>query len=237
MIKVVILSAGPGLPEIVEEYGHSSDWIPKLLSDDEIEFSIRKVYENDFGALDEADAWIITGSKYSVYDNCDWIEDLKIFVSKLILNNKPILGICFGHQLIANCLGAEVKKNTKGWELGSYNIILSEAGKKHKLLEGLIDGDIVYESHQDVVCNMTKGMIELAITDKANQSFSYNGNTFGVQFHPEFSYKVTRKLMDLRIQNGIKVDSNILSESENSQKVLTNFISLVKGYKYEQSYI
>ena len=237
MIKVVILSAGPGLPEIVEEYGHSSDWIPELLPDDEIEFSIRKIYENDFGNLDEADAWIITGSKYSVYDKCDWIEDLKIFVSKLISNNKPILGICFGHQLIAKCLGSEVKKNTKGWELGSYNIILSEAGKKHKLLDGLTDGDVVYESHQDVVCNMTKEMTELAVTGKANQSFSYNGNTFGVQFHPEFSYDVTRKLMDLRIQNGIKVDSNILSESENSHKVLTNFISIVKGYKYEQSNI
>ena len=235
MIKVVILSAGPGLPEIVEEYGHSSDWIPKLLSDDEIEFSIRKVYENDFGALDEADAWIITGSKYSVYDNCDWIEDLKIFVSKLILNNKPILGICFGHQLIANCLGAEVKKNTKGWELGSYNIILSEAGKKHKLLEGLIDGDIVYESHQDVVSAIPEDAIQLAYTEKANQAFSYKNKVFGVQFHPEFTYDVTRTLMDIRINKGIIIDSNELQESVNSRHILTNFIKIIRGKKNEKT--
>lgn len=228
MIKVVILSAGPGLPEIVEKYGHSSDWIPELLPENEIEFSIRKIYEDDFGNIDEADAWIITGSKYSVYDDCEWIDNLKIFVSKLILNNKSILGICFGHQLIAECLGSEVKKNTKGWELGSYNISFSEVGKSHKLLDGLTETDVVYESHQDVVCNMAEGMTELAMTDKANQSFSYNDNIFGVQFHPEFSYDVTRLLMDLRIQKGIKVDSNTLIESKNSHKVLTNFISLVK---------
>ena len=229
MVRVVILSAGAGLPEIVGKYGHSSEWIPNILKDCEIEFTIRKVYENDFGDINEADAWIISGSKYSVYDDFPWIKELISFVSDLINNKKYILGICFGHQLVAKCLGAEVKKNPLGWELGSYKISLSEDGNKHSLFSGLSDGEIVYASHQDIVCNMKQGMIPLALTDKANQSFSYGNNIFGVQFHPEFSWNITRKLMDLRIKKGIKVDSSTLELSKNSFKVLDNFISIVKG--------
>ena len=229
MTKVVLLCAGPGLPEVVEEYGHSSKWIPDILQSHNVEFIVRNAYKGDLGDINEADAWIISGSKYSVYDDITWIKDLISFVCNLINNNKSLLGICFGHQLIAECLGAQVKKNPLGWELGSYKISLSDDGSKHPLFSGLNDGEIVYESHQDVVCTMEKGMVPLAFTDKANQSFSYQNNVFGVQFHPEFSWDVTKKLMDLRIKNGVKVDSHELELSKNSYKVLDNFISIVKG--------
>jgi len=234
MIKIVILSAGPGLPEIVEKYGHSSDWIPKILSNHNIEFIIRNTYDEDFGDINEADGWIITGSKYSVYDKIAWISKLKRFVKLLIDDNKPILGICFGHQLLASCLGAEIKKNPKGWELGSYKISLYDEGKKHLLLKNIFDKEIVYESHQDIVCNMPSKLIPLAFTEKANQSFAYSNNVFGVQFHPEFSKEVTRMLMDLRANDGVDIDSDELFYSNNSYKVLENYIEIVKkGDKYE----
>ena len=229
MLKIVILSAGPGLPEVVQKYGHSSNWIPEIINNPKIDFIIRNAYEEDFGNIEEADGWIITGSKYSVYDNVPWIPKLKAYVAELIQNNKYVLGICFGHQLLASCLGASVNKNPKGWELGSYQISLNEAGKKHLLLKDLNNKDIVYESHQDVVCNMPNSLTSLAFTDKANQSFAYLNNIFGVQFHPEFSKGVTRMLMDLRIKNGVSVDSEILHDSNNSYKVLNNFIEIIKG--------
>ena len=80
MKKIVILSAGPGLPEIVKLYGHSSEWIPNHLSDMNLDFVIKKVYENDTCTIDEGDAWIISGSKYSVYDHEPWISHLLGFV-------------------------------------------------------------------------------------------------------------------------------------------------------------
>mgnify|MGYP001412752447 CR=1 FL=1 len=228
MKKIVILSAGPGLPDIVKKYGHSSEWIPEHLNDFNLNYTVKKVYDNDLCTLDDGDAWIITGSKYSVYDNYDWIKELVSFTSDLIKNNKPVLGICFGHQVIAKAIGGEVLKNPLGWELGSYKVSLTDDGRSNNLFAGINDNDIVYESHQDIVGNLPTSAKILANTVKSIQSFCYK-NSYGVQFHPEFSYNVTRMLMDLRINKGVEVDSDHLEKSTNSHKVLHNFIKIIQG--------
>ena len=227
MKNVVIYSNGPGLPEIVKEYGHSSDWIPNIVNNNKVNFIIKKAYENDFDSDIKADAFILTGSKYSVYNKSPWIEELKKHVKKLIHENNYILGICFGHQILADCLGAEVIKNKLGWELGSYKINLSEKGLQSKLFNGFSKQEIVYESHQDTVINIPSNLDILASSKKSNQSFSYNDKIYGVQFHPEFSKEVTRKLMDLRIENGVSVDSNVLLNAEKSSLLLSNFLNII----------
>jgi len=228
-MNIVIVSNGPGLKDVVEKFGHSSEWIPNSISDSSINYKILKAYEGEICNVDNYDAFIITGSKYSVYDDSKWICALKDFINSIILKNKPILGICFGHQILAECLGGKVEQNKLGWELGSYSINLTNEGLKHPLFNNIFDRDIVYESHQDVVSVIPEGSVELAYTEKANQAFSYNDNIFGVQFHPEFSYDVTRALMDLRVSKGIEIDSNVLEESLNSKNILTNFINIIKG--------
>ena len=85
----------------------------------------------------------------------------------------------------------------------------------------------MYESHQDTVLNLPSNLDVLAFSEKSNQSFSYNDKIYGVQFHPEFSKEVTRKLMDLRIDSGVSVDSDILLNSEKSSLVLNNFLNIV----------
>ena len=227
-MRLGILSNGPGLAEIVKIYGHSTQWIPNVINDSNIDYIVKKVYNNEKLSIDEADAWIITGSKYSVYDKLQWIGSLLDFIVKLHANKKYILGICFGHQVIAEALGGKVEKNVKGWELGSYPVSLTNAGQSHQLFEGFNDKDLVYESHQDTVVSLPENSIELAFTDKSNQSFCIDDNIFGVQFHPEFSYDVTRKLMDIRLKRGIEIDNPILKKSINGNKILTNFVKIIK---------
>ena len=229
MNKIIILSAGPGLPEIVERYGHSSDWIPNALSSYELDYDIRKVYEDSFDHSLDGDAWIITGSKYSVYDDLPWINNLKIYLKEIITLKKPILGICFGHQILADVLGGQVIKNPLGWELGSYNIELTHEGISSNLFKNIDNQDVFYESHQDFVKKIPKGSTELAKTDKSNQSFVYDENIYGVQFHPEFTWEVTRALMDARIKKGIKVDDLNLNESIKGNKILHNFIDIIES--------
>ena len=86
-MNITILSCGPGLKEIVNVYGHSSEWIPNAINNSSISFTVNKVYENDFSNINNADAYIITGSKYSVYDEIDWIEKLKNITKNLIKSN------------------------------------------------------------------------------------------------------------------------------------------------------
>ena len=74
-------------------------------------------------------------------------------------------------------------------------------------------------------------LLSLLFLIKGNQSFSYGHKIFGVQFHPEFSFDVTRKLMDLRKDRGIIIDNDQLYESVNSKKILDNFINIVKEGK------
>ena len=228
-MNIVIVSNGPGLKDVVDEFGHSSEWIPAVIDDSSIKYKILKAYEREVCNINDYDAFIITGSKYSVYDNFDWITDLKNFINSIVSKNKPILGICFGHQILAECLGGKVEKNKLGWELGSYKISLTENGSVHPLFKDVGEGDIVYESHQDVVSVIPENAVELAYTKKANQSFACNDNVFGVQFHPEFSYDVTRALMDIRVSKGISIDSDKLEESLNSKNILTNFINIVRS--------
>ena len=227
MKKIVILSAGPGLKEIVDLYGHSSNWIPEILSNPNIEYIVKKVYEMDPCSLNDGDAWIITGSKYSVYEDAPWIKSLLEFTERLIKNKKPILGICFGHQVLAKALGANVIKNPLGWELGSYKLSLTDSGLSNALFDGVKDRDVVYESHQDIIVDLPDSLEILANTEKSVQSFEYKDYVYGVQFHPEFSWDVTRMLMDLRIKRGIKVDNNHLDKSENSYKILHNFVKMI----------
>tara|TARA_Y100000994_G_C15522421_1_gene372197 strand:- start:44 stop:736 length:693 start_codon:yes stop_codon:yes gene_type:complete len=230
-MNIIILSNGPGLPEVVSLYGHSSEWIPSSIEEKNINYTVIKTYDNVSFDYSNADAFIITGSKYSVYDDAQWIHNLKLKVDEIIKLGKPILGICFGHQLLASCLGAKVEKNIHGWELGSYEISLTKAGQSSPLFNNFNDNDIVYESHQDVVLSLPENVVELAYSDKGNQSFSYRDFLYGVQFHPEFSYNVTRKLMDLRIEKGIHIDNNELLKSKNSKNILNNFIDIVKRRK------
>ena len=227
-MKIIIVSNGPGLPEIVQEYGHSSSWIPSLVNDEDITFEVKKAYDNEKLSISDGDAWIITGSKFSVYDDLSWIKYLKDFVCDAIENNKHMLGICFGHQIIAESYGGKVEKNLMGWELGSYPISLTKDGLESALFTNFNSNDIAYESHQDSVVKLPENFIELGYTKKSNQSFSYNGKVFGVQFHPEFTYDVTRKLMDLRISKGVHVDNPNLIKSVNSHNIVSNFLKIVK---------
>ena len=116
-----------------------------------------------------------------------------------------------------------------GWELGSYNISLTRHALNNPLFEGINNDEVFYESHKDAVTMLPEGVKELAFTKKSNQSFTYNNLIYGVQFHPEFTYDVTRTLMDLRIKKGIVVDSDILNKSIKGKIILDNFIKIVKA--------
>ena len=204
MKKVIILDCGPSLEDVYLEFGQSPEWIMESLKDAGCCFIWVKSYDGQAIESNEGDAWIITGSPRSVYEEENWMLGLEENIRDAAACKKPVLGICFGHQLIAKSFGGRVEVNPYGWELGSYPISLTAHGKKSSLFNNMADEVIVYESHQDSVTVMPNGAVELAYNQKCIQAFQLKDVLYSVQFHPEFSWDVMKKYVPDYIINAEK---------------------------------
>lgn len=227
MKDVLIIDCGPSLSDVSTHYGVAPEWIMESLKNKGCNFTWVKPYVGDKIQSNNADAWIITGSPCSVY-NCEaWMVNLEEEMKNIQSSQIPVLGICFGHQLIAKCFGGTVELNPQGWELGAYPVQFTAAGKKSQLFSGMEENAIVYESHQDSVTVLPENAIELARNNKGNQAFMIHDNFYGVQFHPEFSWEVIKMYVFIRSAMGVKVDDPSDPESTQGELVLFNFIDLI----------
>ena len=222
--NILILNCGPGLDEVRNEFGIAVEWIQREVDGSKFKCTSMNVYDGEMPSYDDGDAWILTGASESVYDDFDWIVELEQAIKLAIEVEKPILGICFGHQLIAQALGGVVEKNSKGWDLGSYpmNDILM-----HPLFENIETTDYFYNSHQDVVAKLPNGFISLAENEMGNQAFHYGKRIFGVQFHPEFTHDIMNKYVEVRQDMGANVNDPSVPKSQTSRLIIHNFLKLV----------
>ncbi|WP_133130274.1 glutamine amidotransferase-related protein [Legionella yabuuchiae] len=146
--------------------------------------------------LHECDAYLITGSRFGVNDGFAWIGDLERFVQESCVNQKKIVGICFGHQLIAKALGGKVVTSRKGWGVGvSANTILM---KKAWMLPEFQEINLLV-SHQDQVVELPKGFEVIAFNEHCPIYMTQLENHFlTIQGHPEFSKTYTKALIEKR---------------------------------------
>jgi len=225
--EILIIDCGPSLSGVTKHYGVAPEWIMESLKNKGCNFTLVKPYDGENVQISNADAWIITGSPRSVYDADDWMVVIERELKNIQSSKIPVLGICFGHQLLAKCFGGIVELNPKGWELGAYPVQFTDAGKKSQIFSGMDDNAIVYESHQDSVIVLPEMAIELARNNKGNQAFKIHDNFYGVQFHPEFSWEVIKMYVSKRSATGVRVDDPSIPESTQGELVLFNFIDLI----------
>lgn len=225
MRRISIITNGPGISEVKSLYGQASDWIQNVLrSYGDLEVNVVKGYEMDHLDPNDDSAWIITGSAHSVYDDFPWISYLKEKLKEVQKTRIPVLGICFGHQLIADTFGGKVELNKKGWEIGSCRVNLFKSADECSLFSSFSESMEVYQSHQDIVAQIPKGAILLAKNDMGIQSFVYDDIFYGVQFHPEFTKDVMEKYLTIRYEKGILKEIPTVNECKSSSKILNNFI-------------
>jgi GMP synthase (glutamine-hydrolysing) len=225
--NIIIICCGPGLNEVNVTNGYASQWIQNACNLDNIKFLIKNAYLSDIPLYNEGDAWIIAGSSSSVYEDKEWIIELEIAIKRAYEIDKPLLGICFGHQLIAQALGGKVEKNARGWELGTYPINIVKKWKTHKIFSNVNENDVFYTSHKDVITQLPPMAVELANNKKGNQAFSVGNKIIGVQFHPEFTHSVMNKYIEVRQRMGATVDDLSIKRSKSSYKIIDNFINLI----------
>ena len=137
-----------------------------------------------------ADAVILTGSPRDAHSMEPAILQLCIALRLLTERDVPILGVCFGHQILARALGGTVGRNPCGWEVGNAQVTLTDAASCAPIFAGLPPKLDVLQSHQDAVLALPPAAIRLAgNAHTTNQAFQsrHGGRQFGVQFHPEFT--------------------------------------------------
>jgi len=162
-----------------------------------IEFRDYDVQRGEYPAsIDECDAYLITGSRESAYDDQPWIHRLAQFVQELDAARHTLVGICFGHQLIAHVLGGETRAAETGWAVGVQETqVLSPAEWMLPYRErfGLLS------SHKDQVVRLPERAEVFASTPFCpNSGFTIGDHILTFQGHPEFSKGYSRALIELR---------------------------------------
>ncbi len=166
------------------------------------------------------EAVVITGSSASVYDNKEWLEPLRRFIRSAHKINLAMLGVCFGHQIIADALGGTVDKSEKGWGLGTHLYQVTGANPCVKNLPARL---AVPASHQDQVIVRPKGsevFLRSSFTPNAGLVYA-NATTLSVQPHPEFSAAYAAGLCRVRRHNPLS-DNQVEAAIESLNQPLDN---------------
>lgn len=171
-----ILQTGEAPQSLRDENGDYPDMFTRLLAGRGFEFRIWRVAEMDFPKdVHAADGWLITGSRFGVYEEHPFIQPLEDFIRAAIAQQVPMVGICFGHQIIAQAMGGRVEKYAGGWAIGAQDYDLD--GQTITL--NAWHQDQVVARPEGATCIGTNGFCENAV-------LAYGDTAFTVQAHPEF---------------------------------------------------
>ena len=224
MFNLCILQAGPINKDLVQDYPSYDKMFSSFLNK-KIQFwnlDVYNIYENIFPEnLTIYNAFIITGSAYGVYENHSWIKELFEVIKKIVHLKTPLLGICFGHQAIAQALGGHVIKSSKGWGIGIKEITT----KKYNCLLGNCNKLSLIFFHQDQVVKLPHDAELIAGNAFCNiSSFSIGESVLTLQAHPEFNKDFTLKLLHARKSS---IEPKTYLESTNELETLEHDGELV----------
>lgn len=184
-----ILQCGHALDSLLEQTGDYDQMFADLLDGHGFTFKTWDVVDMDFpDDGSSADGWIITGSKHGVYEDHAFIPPLESLIRDIHDRGSPMVGICFGHQIIAQALGGTVQKFDGGWAVGHQTYDFANRGTTH-----------LNAWHQDQVLQAPKGAKVLASNDFcANAALLYGDRALTIQAHPEFGGTVVSELVSNR---------------------------------------
>lgn len=193
--------------------------------------------EGDLPADFDFDGAVVTGSRSSVYWEEPWIEPLEEWVDGAIEAGMPVLGVCFGHQLLADVLDGEVV------DMGEYELGYREIEQvgESPLLADVGERFTAFTTHSDTVATLPPGAEPIATNEYGNHGFR-KGHVFGVQFHPEYDPETARAITkgkDLPDERIDRVLAGITPESYDAacgaKRLFENFCAYVREVRDVES--
>lgn len=191
---------------VAARHGRFEDWFARLVAASGADVELEAV-DGLVGhlprPLEDYQGFVITGSPASLTQPEPWMEAGVELVRHAFASRTPLLGVCFGHQLIGAAFGGSVVNNPNGWEISSYEVDVTTAAQDDALFAGLPPRPSFLFSHRDVVDEGTlspmNGVHVMAGNDTAAvQAIAAGPSVRGVQFHPEFTADIVRAYIDCR---------------------------------------
>ncbi len=203
-MKIGVLRTGPVADELVSDFGEYDRVFADNLGPYAPGFTFQgwAVYEGDLPAApDEVDAWIISGSKFGVYEDHDWIEPLKTLIRAIAAARAPLIGVCFGHQIMAEALGGAAVKFPGGWGIGRHTY---KTMNLPSWAADTPDEISIHAIHQDQVVKRPPDATAIASNEFCENAALIYGDpeapyAISIQPHPEFSDKFVKDLIAVRL--------------------------------------
>lgn len=206
-LKIGILQTGRVPQGLVAAHGDYpamfENWLAPLDADFVTYAALDGVLPGDPGSCD---LWVVTGSRHGAYEDHDWIAPLEQFIRVCADTGQKMIGICFGHQIIAQAMGGKVEKSQKGWGLGvhEYDAFNWPGAQGARL--------VIQTFHQDQVVRPAQGATLIARSDFCeNAAFWYPGFALTFQGHPEMGADYVLGLLDTR--RGSAFDAGVVDRA------------------------
>ena len=237
MDSLLIVKTGTTLFTISTRRGDFEDWISVGMGVERERLTVASVFEDaELPRPENLAGVVITGSGAMVSHREPWSERTAAWIREAVACETPMLGICFGHQLLAHAMGGRVGPNPCGREIGTIQLQLAECATNDPLLAGFQDSVRVHVSHLESVLELPRNAVRLGTSvDDPNAAFSVGSAAWGVQFHPEFDADVMRGYIEGRREQlcaeGIDPDERLgaVAECPDGSELLRRFARLLRA--------
>lgn len=202
MKPLVIFKTGTTFDTLISDQGDFEDWIIDALNEYMLPIIIVDPREAE-NLPDHSSvlAAIITGSHAMVTDRESWSENLADWLKVAVNEQIPILGICYGHQLLAHAMEGYVDYHPGGLEIGTVSIELTSEAKDDILFKDIPQTFLAHTTHRQTVIHLPRHAVLLARNSfEPHHSFRIGNCAWGVQFHPEFNKHAMRRYIENRCE-------------------------------------
>lgn len=234
MPRVLVVRTGSPTPEARQRFGDFDEWFERLLAPEVVVMDA--VRGEPFPGLDRIGGVLVTGSSASITSPEPWMERLGRWLVE-VARSTPLLGVCFGHQLVAWALGGTVERNPAGPEVGTLPVELTPEGRRDPLFSGLASPLLVQESHEDHVRVPPPGASLLATNPHSPvQAFAVGPRIRAVQFHPEYDasrsrvlFRESRASLDAARPGLADAALASIRETPDAERILANWVRVYVG--------
>lgn len=236
--QLVILKTGRKIDTLDTTAGDYEDWIREGMGMSASQVQVVDVAADEtLPPLTEVAGVAVTGSGAMVTDEEDWMVRSAEWLHQAVDAGIPVLGICFGHQLLAYALGGKVANNPRGIEVGTVAIRLTDAAAGDPLFQFLPRHFHAQLSHTQSVMELPPGARLLACSEmEPNQAFARGDNAWGIQFHPEFDERIIPHFIGYyrdALADQAQTAEQLLTEvrpTPDSTELLRHFAAIVQKY-------